>query len=364
VTGRHLIIAAGGTGGHMFPAQALSEIMLQKGWRVTLSTDERGAGYATAFPDAVERRVVQASTLARGGLKAKLAAPFLIAAGVFSAIRSMRTDRPDVVLGFGGYPAFPAMAAAWWLRLPRMIHEQNGVLGRVNRVFATRVQTVACSVWPTELPRGANAVHTGNPVRSAIRARANAPYAAPRNSDEIRLLVIGGSQGASILSSVVPLALAHLPRALKDRIHVSHQARKADHDVVANCYDQAGLRADIRPFFTDVPERLEAAHLVISRSGASSVADISVVGRPSVLVPLAIAIRGEQLANARGLEGAGAAIVLQESAFDAAKLTGLLADLLTDSNKLAEMAAAAHSVARPDAVDRLAEQVLALVEAK
>lgn len=347
----------------MFPAQALAEVMLQKGWRVTLSTDERGARYATAFPDAVERRVVKASTLARGGLRAKLTAPFLIGAGVWAAIRSMKADRPDAVLGFGGYPAFPAMAAAWWLKLPRMIHEQNGVLGRVNGVFATRVHCVACSVWPTDLPKSAHAIHTGNPVRAAIRARAAAPYAAPANSEDINLVVMGGSQGASILSSVVPVALAQLPQPLKDRLHISHQARKADHDAVANCYDQAGLRADIRPFFSDIPERLEKAHLVISRSGASSVADISVIGRPSVLVPLAIAIRGEQLANARGLEGAGAAIVLEETVFDAANLGRILAELLSDPNKLAEMAAGALSVARPDAVDRLAEQVLALGEA-
>jgi len=206
-----LVIAAGGTGGHMFPAQALAEAMLAQGWRVKLSTDDRGARYAGNFPDAVVREVVQASTFARGGLKAKLLAPFKIMTGIAAARGAMRRDPPTVVVGFGGYPALPAMSAAQSLKLPRLIHEQNGVLGRVNKAFATRVHKVACSVWPTELPKGADAIHTGNPVRNVIRERAGAVY--PSFDGPLKVLVIGGSQGASILSNVVPGALAALPDA-------------------------------------------------------------------------------------------------------------------------------------------------------
>ncbi|MEP4639493.1 MAG: glycosyltransferase, partial [Yoonia sp.] len=196
-----LIIAAGGTGGHMFPAQALAEAMLAKGWRVRLSTDARGARYTGGFPDAVEVSVVGSATFARGGIAAKLAVPFRILGGAFSAIGRMIKDRPVVVVGFGGYPAIPAMTAAWVLRIPRMIHEQNGVLGRVNQLFAKRVDQIACGTWPTELPDGVEGIHTGNPVRSAILDRAGAPYIPPGDYP-MSIVVMGGSQGARILSDV------------------------------------------------------------------------------------------------------------------------------------------------------------------
>ena len=355
-----LVIAAGGTGGHMFPAQALAEAMLAQGWRVKLSTDDRGARYAGNFPDAVVREVVQASTFARGGLKAKLLAPFKIMTGIAAARGAMRRDLPTVVVGFGGYPALPAMSAAQSLKLPRLIHEQNGVLGRVNKAFATRVHKVACSVWPTELPKGADAVHTGNPVRNVIRERAGAVY--PSFDGPLKVLVIGGSQGASILSNVVPGALAALPDALKDWLDVSHQARDHDHETAVKAYAAANIKADVQPFFEDVPERMDAAHLVISRSGASSVADISCIGRPSILVPLAAAIRDEQTANARGLVEAGGAVLITENDLDE-RLGQEVEAILSDPARAAKMADAAKSQGRPDAVDRLKELVLSLAEA-
>lgn len=357
-----LVIAAGGTGGHMFPAQALAEAMLSEGWRVKLSTDDRGARYASGFPKEVSREVVKAATFARGGVLAKLVAPMRIGAGVVKAISSMIADRPSAVVGFGGYPAVPAMSAAWILRLPRMIHEQNGVLGRVNRAFATRVHTVACSVWPTDLPKGANAVHTGNPVRSSVRALAGATY--PSFDGELRVVVIGGSQGASILSHVVPEALAALSSELRDRLKVSHQARDADHQMSVNAYQAAGINADVQPFFDDVPERFKQAHLIISRSGASSVADIAAIGRPSILVPLAAAIRDEQTANARGLVDAGAALAIQESDFTPERLHVDVQNILGDAARAGTMADAARAQGRPNAVDLLKAEVLALVARK
>ncbi|WP_118135745.1 undecaprenyldiphospho-muramoylpentapeptide beta-N-acetylglucosaminyltransferase [Oceanicella sp. SM1341] len=354
---RLLVIAAGGTGGHMFPAQALAEEMLARGWRVKLSTDERGARYAGAFPEAVVREVVASATFARGGLAGKLGVPLRILRGVLAARRAMRADRPACVIGFGGYPAIPAMTAAWALRLPRLIHEANGVPGRVNRLFATRVNRVACGIWPTALPEGAEAVHTGNPVRAAVRARAGA--ALPGMDDRLSLLVIGGSQGASLFSRAVPEAVALLPAPLRARLDVAQQVRGEDGGVLAR-YRELGVAAETAPFFEDVPERLARAHLVISRSGASSVADISAIGRPSVLVPFAAAMDDHQTANARGLVGAGAAVALAESALTPEALAGHIAAILNSPEKAAAMADAARAEGRPDAHVRLADLVEAL----
>ena len=352
-----VIIAAGGTGGHMFPAQSLAEAMLAAGWRVKLSTDRRGARYAGGFPPEVSREIVGAGTFAGRGMVQKLLVPFRIAGGVASALWAMRRDRPDVVIGFGGYPAFPAMAAAWILRLPRMIHEQYGVLGRVHRVFARRVDRVACSVWPTALPPGTNAIHTGNPVRGSIRAVAGSAYD-PGPPTEI--LVMGGSQGASILSQVVPAAIALLPAEMRGRLRMSHQARDADHDAAVAAYGALDVPADIQPFFDDMPARLQRAALVISRSGASSVADIAVVGRPAIFIPLAIAIRDEQTANAQGLVAAGAAQIIQEPALAPPDLAAHIAAILGDPAKAATMAEAARGQGRVDAVDRLKAEILKL----
>ncbi len=355
-----LIIAAGGTGGHMFPAQSLAEAMLAEGWRVRLSTDPRGARYTGGFPEAVERRVVRSGTFARGGVMAKIATPFLIAMGCLSATFSMLTDRPRVVVGFGGYPAIPAMSAAWLLRISRMIHEQNGVLGRVNHLFASRVNKVACSVWPTELPGGVDAVHTGNPVRQVVRDVSATPYNAPDADGPINVLIFGGSQGASILSEVVPEAIKALPHALRSRLSVSQQARDADRDAVIAAYTGMDVAADVQGFFDDVPQRLVAAHLVIARSGASSVADISAVGRPAIFVPLAIAIRDEQTANAKALEAAGGAVVMQEPEFTPEALTAQMRDILSDPPKARAMARAAATLGMPDAVEHLKREVLEL----
>lgn len=352
-----LIIAAGGTGGHMFPAQALAEAMLARGWRVKLTTDARGARYTGGFPQQVAVEQMSSATFARGGMLAKLAVPFRIAGGVLSAVTQMRRDRPAIVVGFGGYPAIPAMAAATLLKLPRLLHEQNGVLGRVNQVFAKRVNAVACGTWPTQLPDGVAGVHTGNPVRGAILERAGAPYIPPGDYP-MHILVMGGSQGARILSDVVPEALTALPEAMRQYITVSHQARDEDTARVRTHYDTHGIRADVQPFFTDVPRRMSEAQLVISRAGASSVADISVIGRPSVLVPLAAAIRDEQTANARGLVQADAAILMPESQFTAETLSTHVAAVLGQPDAAVKMAHAALAQGRPDATERLVDLVI------
>ena len=341
----------------MFPAQALAEALLARGWRVKLSTDARGARYAGGFPEAVDRSVAASATFARGGVLAKAAVPFRIAGGVAVSAAVMRRDRPDVVVGFGGYPAIPAMAAATALRIPRMIHEQNGVLGRVNQLFARRVDRIACGTWPTELPDGVEGEPVGNPVRAAILARAGAPYIAPGDYP-MSVLVMGGSQGARILSDVVPPALADLPPGVLRHLRVAHQAREEDVERVSAAYAEAGIPAEVRTFFDDVPDRLAEAQLFIGRSGASTVADVSVIGRPAVFVPLGTAIRDEQTANARAMVEAGGAVLMPESRFEAEALTEVVTGILEHPDAAARMAAAALSCGRPDATERL----VALVE--
>lgn len=356
-----LWIAAGGTGGHMFPAQALAESMLARGWRVTLTTDARGARYAGGFPGEVSVEQIPSATFARGGVLAKAAVPFRILAGTLSAGARLRREDPAVVVGFGGYPSIPAMAAATLLRRPRIIHEQNGVLGRVNQLFAGRVDHVACGIWPTDLPAGVEGIHVGNPVRSAIREKAGSSYITP-GEYPMELLVIGGSQGARILSDVVPAAIAALPTTLRQFIRVSHQARGEDEARVRDAYEAEGIMAEVQPFFEDVPRRMSEAQLVISRAGASTVADLSVIGRPSILVPLAAAIRDEQTANARGLVEEGAAIMMPENLFTPAALCAQIVNVLDNPDAALQMSQAAFRVGRPNAADELADLVETLAE--
>ncbi|MGR3758705.1 UDP-N-acetylglucosamine--N-acetylmuramyl-(pentapeptide) pyrophosphoryl-undecaprenol N-acetylglucosamine transferase [Roseobacteraceae bacterium NS-SX3] len=356
-----LLMAAGGTGGHMFPAQALAEEMLRRGWRVKLSTDARGARYTGGFPHSTEITQVSSATFARGGLMAKALAGPKIAVGVLSMAAQMRKDRPDAVIGFGGYPSIPALGAATLLKLPRMIHEQNGILGRVNQLFATRVAGVACGTWPTELPDGVAHEHVGNPVRKAVADRAGAAYIPPGDYP-MSVLVMGGSQGARILSDVVPGAMAALPDEIRKHLRVSHQARAEDQERVESFYAEHGISADVQPFFSDVPARMSEAQLVISRAGASSIADIAAIGRPAILIPFAAAAGDHQTANARGLVSAGAAIKIPESALDVPALAEQISSVLSNPQAAAQMAAAALSAGVPDATQRLAARVEQLAE--
>ena len=356
-----LIIAAGGTGGHMFPAQALAEVMLRRGWRVKLSTDARGARYVGGFPHSVQIEEVSSATFARGGIFNKLLVPFHVLGGVLGATLRMGREQPDVVVGFGGYPTIPALAAAWLLRRPRMIHEQNGVLGRVNQIFSKKVDVVACGTWPTTLPDGVEGVHVGNPVRAAVLERAGASYIPPGDYP-MSVLVIGGSQGARALSDVVPPALAGLPVEMLRNIRVSHQARDEDGARVAAFYADHGIAADVQPFFRDVPSRMSEAQLVISRAGASSVADISVIGRPSILIPYPFAASDHQSANARGLAEAGAAIVIPEAKLAIEVLTEQITNVLGNPQGALQMSQAALGVSMPDAPTTLADMVEGLAQ--
>lgn len=354
---KHLVIAAGGTGGHMFPAQALAEEILGRGWSVALSTDDRGLRYAGGFPDAVERRETRSATFSRGGLAGKLAAPFQILSGARETITWFEQRRPHLVAGFGGYPSLPALTAAWRLGIPRIIHEQNGVLGQVNRLFATRVDALAIGVASlSNAPQGAKTVFTGNPLRQSALDQVGRPYAPPGADAAVNILVFGGSQGASIFAKAVPPAIASLPTALRIRLRVAQQTRPENHAEVDRAYKTAGVAAELSDFFDDMPRRIAEAHLVICRAGASTVAEISAIGRPAVLAPYPEATADHQTANARALSEAGAAELVPDAALGE-HLGGLLARLLGDPGRLARMAIRAASLGRPDAAEALADLV-------
>ncbi|MEO1331119.1 MAG: undecaprenyldiphospho-muramoylpentapeptide beta-N-acetylglucosaminyltransferase [Pseudomonadota bacterium] len=353
---RLLVIAAGGTGGHMFPAQALAQEMLRRGWRVALSTDERGLRYADGFPDAVERRETKAATLSQGSLLDKARAPFEILAGASETVRWFQEARPSAVAGFGGYPSLPALAAAWRLGLPRLIHEQNGVLGKVNALFATRVDALAAGVQPIRnLPPGTRLAFTGNPLRDAARAVCGTPYAPPAAGGEIRLLVFGGSQGARVFADMVPPAVALLPEALRERIVLVQQVREEDRARVQAVYASAGIHGELAPFFSDLPETMAAAHLIIARAGASSIAEITAIGRPSILAPYPHAAGDHQTANAAALRKAGAAVVTPDAEMTPQGLAATLEALFAEPERLTEMAVAAKALGRPNAAERLAD---------
>jgi len=355
------VVAAGGTGGHMFPAEALARELASRGWRVVLATDARGEQYAHAFP-AEERLALDAAT--GSGPIGLLKAGQAILKGVGQAQSAFARIGADVVVGFGGYPSAPALVAAVATRRPTLIHEQNAVLGRTNRMLAPAVGTVA-SAFPT-LGRApakvkARARLVGNPVRPDIRALFDRAYVAPAGDGPIHVLVTGGSQGARILSETAPRALAALPEAIRNRLKVQQQSRPETLESARQIYLEAGIEAEVAPFFRDMADRLSKAHLVIGRAGASTCSELAVAALPSVLIPLKIAMDDHQTLNARALSDAGAARVIAEDDLTVDSLTAALNEVLSDPAKLTAMSAAARSVAIPDAAARLADLVEAAV---
>ena len=351
------MIAAGGTGGHLFPAQALAEVLTRRGWRVVLATDARAQALADTFP--AEKRIALASATFSGRDPIALTrAAFIILRGILQARAAMRSIGPAIVVGFGGYPSLPAMIGAISQGRRTLIHEQNAVSGRANRLVAPRVTAVACA-FPTLIKATpevqARAVVVGNPVRPEIIALADKPYTPPIG--ELRLLITGGSQGARLLSQLMPVAIAALPEALRLRLRVQQQTRAEFIDEARRIYADAIVQAEIAPFFRDMAGRLAQAHLVVGRAGASTVSEIAIAGRPSILVPLGAALDDDQGQNARVLAQAGAAEVAREQDLTAPMMTAALHALLTNPKRLAKMAAAARGVARPDAAERLADLV-------
>jgi UDP-N-acetylglucosamine--N-acetylmuramyl-(pentapeptide) pyrophosphoryl-undecaprenol N-acetylglucosamine transferase len=353
------IVAAGGTGGHLFPAQALAEALIARGWRIALASDERVAAFAGDFP-AEERIGLSARTFKRGDPVGMAAAGLAIVAGVAQARSAFQRLKPAVVVGFGGYPSAPGLLAGVTLGLPTVVHEQNAVMGRANRRLVSHVKTVACAfpVLQKAPPKvAARAIVVGNPIRPAIRELADLPYKAPTAKGPIRILVTGGSQGARLLSERVPQAMALLPEAIRRRLKVEQQTRAESIEQARETYAAAGIEAELAPFFKDMGKRLGDAHLVVGRSGAGTVCEFAVAGKPSVLIPLAIALDDDQGQNARLLVDAGAGHMIREPQLTAETLADTLKGMIEEPGRLAIMAKAARSVAKPDAAERLADVV-------
>ncbi|WP_018265009.1 undecaprenyldiphospho-muramoylpentapeptide beta-N-acetylglucosaminyltransferase [Methylosinus sp. LW4] len=357
-----VLLAAGGTGGHLFPAEALAHALRARGLEVELVTDERALRYGGEFP-ARAMHTIASATPRGGSALAKAKAIATLGVGALQALLLLRRIRPLAVVGFGGYPSVPPLFAASLLRIPTVLHEANAVMGRANSFLAGRVDSVA-SGFPLAGVSDALAkkiVVIGNPLRPAALAAAATPY--PGFEDgKLRLLVTGGSQGARVMSDIAPAALESLPKELRERIELTQQAREEDLARVTMAYARAGIVAQIAPFFADLPERIAGAHLVIARAGASTVTELAAIGRPSILVPLPHALDQDQAANAAVLAKSGAAEVVRQADFTPQWLAERIAALAADSGELQRRAQAAKSVGVTDAAERLADLVLAVAQ--
>lgn len=361
-----VMLAAGGTGGHLFPAFALAEELGRRGITVDLITDMRGDRYGMDFPARTIHRVPSATPAGRSPIQAAKAMAQL-ARGVAASFGIIGRAKPRAVVGFGGYPSFPPLVAARLRGVPTLLHEQNAVLGRANRALAAHVTAVATSFAETKLLTGkalAKARLTGNPVRDTVVEWAAEAYRTPAPGGPVSLVVFGGSQGARFFSDAVPPAIALLPEAMRNRLFIVQQCREEDLARVETAYQNLGVRAHLAPFFANLPEEMARAQLVIGRAGASTVAELTVLGRPAILVPLPHALDNDQLNNARQLAGAGGGWCLEQKDVTPQSLAETLIDLLNAPDKLARAAAAAKAQGRPDAVMRLADLVDELIGRK
>jgi len=352
-----ILLAAGGTGGHLFPAEALAGALLGRGFAVDLVTDERGTGFAGKLASVPVHRIASGGIAGKGiTTRARNYARLML--GFLQSRSLLKRLRPSVAVGFGGYPSVPPILAAQTSRIRTVVHEQNAVAGRANRMLMKRANRVALSFdtvrFTERLPAEKKTV-TGNPVRAAVSEIA--PYAAPRADGPVNLLVFGGSQGARVFGRVTPPAIALLPEALRDRLKLVQQVRREDVEDVTKAYREMGLDAELNPFFKDMPARYEWAHLVVCRSGASSVAEIEAAGRPALMIPLPNSIDDHQRANARSLSDQGAGWVLDENECSPQSLAQHLTQILSDRDGLQRAAENARSLARIDAAERLADVV-------
>lgn len=357
-----IVIAAGGTGGHLFPGQALAQELRRRGRKIVLMTDERVQRFDKLFPEA-DIFEVPSATPSGGGLVGMVKAVPSIIAGIARSIAVLQRVKPAALIGCGGYPTLPPVAAAIVRGVPCCVHEQNAVLGRVNRLVAPHVHAVASTFEAPKFLKSRDAsklVLTGNPVRDAVIAQADRPYQAPQSNGLFHLLVFGGSQGARVMSDVVPGALALLPQEMRARLRVVQQARPEDIERVRGIYEEAGIAAELASFFDDMPERIAAAHLVIGRSGASTVSELSVIGRPAILVPLPHSLDNDQKANAEKFGSAGAGWMIEQKDFTEEMLSSRLQTLFNNPGELVAAAQAAKKMGQPQAVRELANLVEAL----
>jgi len=359
-----VLLAAGGTGGHLFPAEALAQALASRGVTVDLATDHRAEHYGRTFP-ARQIHVIASETVRGRDPVALARTAGKLGIGMVQALRLLGRLKPSVVVGFGGYPTLPPVLAATLKGIPTVIHEQNAVMGRANRLLASRVAVIATSfagVLDREPVLAAKATRTGNPVRPAVIAAAAMPYVAPDAT--LRLVVFGGSQGARIMADIVPSAIERLEPHLQMRLAIVQQARDEDLARVRQSYARAKVAAEVAPFFADLPAHIAAGHLVVARSGASTVAELAAIGRPAILVPLPHALDQDQSVNAGVLEQAGAAMRLRQDDFTPARLAAEISALASAPQKLVAMAAAARAQGVLDAAERLADLVMKTIERK
>jgi UDP-N-acetylglucosamine--N-acetylmuramyl-(pentapeptide) pyrophosphoryl-undecaprenol N-acetylglucosamine transferase len=357
-----VVLAAGGTGGHVFPAEALAAALIARGAKPVLITDRRGGNFGGVL-GGLDLYTLRAGALTGVSRSVRLRNIFALALGFGQALSQLSRLRPQAVVGFGGYASVPTVLAAGIRGYRTVIHEQNAVLGRANRMLAKRVGHIATAFEQVDRVPAAAAdrlIRTGMPVRPAfVTARAQA-FRCAEGDEPFRLLILGGSQGAQVLSEVVPAAAGLLPPEFRQRLRISQQCRKENLADVRLAYERTGIAADLETFFQDVPQRLAAAHLVIARSGASTVAEIAAVGRPSVLIPYPFAADDHQSANARAMVDWGAAVMFHRGEFTPAALAGRIVELTRQPGRLAKMAERAAAFAIPDAGDRLADLVMGI----
>jgi UDP-N-acetylglucosamine--N-acetylmuramyl-(pentapeptide) pyrophosphoryl-undecaprenol N-acetylglucosamine transferase len=355
-----VVLAAGGTGGHVFPAEALAQELLAQGARLALITDRRGSSYGGTL-GLIETHHIHAAGLAGRGVWGLIQGAAALAAGTLQSMVLLRRLKPSVVVGFGGYAAAPPVLAATLLGIRTVLHEQNAVLGRANRLMAARVDRICTSFeLARPAPARATVVRTGMPVRPAVAAARATSYRPPTSDGPFRILVLGGSQGARIFSDVVPAAVALLPEAFRHRAEISQQCRPEDIDRTLAAYAETGAHVELRHFFENVPELMAKAHLVVTRAGASSVSEVAVAGRPAILVPYQFATDDHQTANAKALVAVGGAWMLPQAALTAEALAARLGALALNPEELANVAAAALGFSIPDAAHRLALVVTGL----
>ena len=356
------MLAAGGTGGHLFPAFALAQELGRRSIEVDLITDMRGDRYGTTFPGRAIHRVPSATVSGRSIVGAGRAA-WTLTRGIGASLKLMRRIKPGAVIGFGGYPAFPPLVAARLRNIPTALHEQNAVLGRANRALAKYVTAIATSFENTKYLEGTarnKARFTGNPVRDQVVSAVQA-YDPPQAGGPFNLLVFGGSQGARYFADAVPPAVQLLPEAIRASLFIVQQCREEDLARVEQAYQAANVRAHLATFFTNLPDEMAKAHLVIARSGASTVSELAVMGRPAILVPLPHAIDNDQLQNARRLAEAGGAWCMEQKTLTPEVLSETIGRLFAAPEMLMQAAAAAKAQGRPDAVSRLADLVQELI---
>lgn len=356
-----VLISAGGTGGHMFPAAALSKDLLSRGFRVELVTDPRGKRFTESF-GSIPITVIQAGTLG-AGLLGKVSGVGGLAMGIIQSLRLLDRLKPAVVVGFGGYPSFPAVFAAQRKKIPTIIHEQNAILGRANAALAPRADRIALSMSHIhgldegDVPR---ATVTGNPIREEIAALYSRPYPTVQPDGTLRILIMGGSLGAHVFSDVVPKAFSRLSPAHRARLEVVQQCRPDDLESVRQAYDKIGIKCELHHFINNVPEQLAQAHLVIGRSGASTVAEVTTAGRPAIFVPYPHHEDQQQKINADTVADAGGAWVMTQNGFTEEAVLARVETFLQNPEVLFRAAENARSMGRPDAARRLGNLVTAI----